>query len=411
VRILIVVAYFPPEIGSAAHVYFDLARAFARRGHEVDVITTDPREYNLEAADRERTFPLDEEMEGVRVHRVRHSNTRDNIVKRGLEHFLLPGYYFRRYRELGRRFDVCLFYIPPLPLSNLARRIRKVDGTPSVLNFQDFHPQELTDVGVMKNPVLIRIMERIERRAYRDADFITVLSGGGVEYVVERGGRPARIAHIYNSVSLDEIGAYLEQKTFKRDAGIEGKILLSYAGILSPYQGIDNILDAARELRDRPEIVVYIAGDGSNKKHLEDRIAAEGIDNVRLVPFLPRNEYFNLVNSTDISFVSLDERMMAPCLPGKTINLMAAGQPIVAMVPGRSETARVVEEAGCGRVVPPGDVKALRDAVLELAGHPELRAELGESGRRYLVDHMNLETAVQRYEMIFSGLLDRGDGI
>lgn len=407
-RILIVVAYFPPEIGSAAHVYFDLARAFARRGHEVDVITTYPREYNLEAADREREFPLDEEMEGVRVHRVRYANTRDSVVRRGLEHFLLPGYYFRRYRELGRKFDVCLFYIPPLPLSNLARRIRKVDGTPSVLNFQDFHPQELTDVGVMKNPILIAIMERIERGAYRDADFITVLSRGGIEYVVERGGRPERIAHIYNSVSLDEIAAYLQKRTFKRDAGLEGKILLSYAGILSPYQGIDNILDAARELRSHPEIVVCIAGDGSNKKHLEDRIAAEGIDNVTLVPFLPRGEYFNLVNSTDISFVSLDERMMAPCLPGKTINLMAAGQPIVAMVPRESETARVVEEAGCGRVVRPGDVTALRDTILDLIGDPQLRREMGDSGRRYLVDQMNLETAVRRYETIFADLADPG---
>lgn len=47
-KILIVVAYFIPEIGSAAHIYYDLAKAFIKRSHEVDVITSYPREFNLE---------------------------------------------------------------------------------------------------------------------------------------------------------------------------------------------------------------------------------------------------------------------------------------------------------------------------------------------------------------------------
>jgi len=51
-RILLVVAYFIPEIGSAAHIYFDLAKAFAKQGHDVDVITSYPREFNLNKEDQ-----------------------------------------------------------------------------------------------------------------------------------------------------------------------------------------------------------------------------------------------------------------------------------------------------------------------------------------------------------------------
>lgn len=404
-KILIVVAYFPPEIGSAAHVYSDLARAFVRKGHDVDVITSYPRDYNLNASDRTTVFDLDEELDGIHVHRVRHANVRDNIVMRGLEHFLLPGWYFRRFRELGKKFDVCLFYIPPLPLFYLAQKIKKFDGTPSVLNYQDFHPQELTDVGVMKNPVLIKVMEHIERKSYRDADFITVLSEGGIEYVVQRGAAVEKVAHIYNSVSLEEIDQYLSKNDFKQDEKIEDKFLISYAGILSPYQGIDNILDAAKELADHPEIVFYIAGDGSNKNHLEARIAEEAITNVRLIPFLPRDEYYNLVNSSDISFISLDDRMKAPCFPGKTINLMAARKPIIALVPEDCETARVINEVGCGRVVKPGDVTTLRDTIIELSQNPDMMQSMGTSGRMYLINHMNLDNSIHHYEDIFADLI------
>ncbi len=156
-KILMVVAYFVPEIGSAAHVYFDLAKALVKRGHEVDVITSYPRMYNLTKDDINKNYPLDEIIDGINVHRCRHISIRDNIFIRGSEHFLLPMYYFMKYHSLNKKFDACLIYIPPLPLYYFAKAIKKYDGTPSILNFQDFHPQELTDVGVLKNKFLIKL--------------------------------------------------------------------------------------------------------------------------------------------------------------------------------------------------------------------------------------------------------------
>ncbi len=341
-KILMVVAYFPPEIGSAAHVYSDLARAFLKRGHEVDIITSYPREYNMNTADLSRDVPPEEVMEGISVHRVKHPHTRDNIIIRGLEHFLLPGYYFRKYRELRKKFDICLFYIPPLPLYYLAKKIKRYDGTPSVLNFQDFHPQELTDVGVLKNPLMIRLLEYIEREAYTHADYISVLSHGGIDYIRKRGGDPGKISHIYNGLLLSDQDKNFSRQTFKKKEGIEDKFLISYAGILSPFQGIDNILDAAGQLLDSPDIIFYIVGDGMIKDHLQQRIRDEHLTNVTLMPLQPRDEYYNIISSSDINLISLDERMKAPCVPGKTINLFASGKPVIAIVAGDSETAYVM---------------------------------------------------------------------
>ncbi len=197
------------------------------------------------------------------------------------------------------------------PCYYLAKKIKRYDGTPSVLNFQDFHPQELTDVGVLKNPVMIKILEHIEREAYRHADHITVLSCGGIEYVRQRGADSEKVTHVFNSVSLSELNSLVQRRDLKEREGIKDKFLISYAGILSPYQGIDNILDAAKTLQEHDDILFYIAGDGSEKQHLEERVRQENISNARLLPLLPRTEYFNLINSSDASFISLDERMRA----------------------------------------------------------------------------------------------------
>lgn len=406
-KILLVVAYFVPEIASAAHVYFDLARAFIKKGHEVDIITSYPRKFNLNKNDADKEFPLEETMDGIRVHRCKHLAKRDILVLRGLEHFLLPGYYFKTYRQIGKKFDVCLVYIPPLPLYYFARKIKRYDDTPSVLNYQDFHPQELTDVGVMKNKLMIKIMEHIEKESYKNADYITVLSEGGIDYVVKKGGNPNKIKHIYNGVLLSDFEMYLTIRDFKKNEGIEDKFLISYAGILSPFQGIDNILDAAKKLSGHEDIIFYIVGDGMLKNHLECRIRDEKISNVKLLPLQPRKEYLNVVNSSDISIVSLDSRMKAPCLPGKLINLLAVKQPILASVPSDSEATYVIQKARCGIVTEPGNIEQMCDAILRLKNNQALRKELGENGRKFLEEEMDLEKNVRRYEEIFEGILEK----
>ncbi len=403
-KILMVVAYFVPEIGSAAHVYYDLARSFVRERHEVDVITSYPRTFNLGQEDKGKDFPLEEEMDGIQVHRCKHITSKDNTIIRGIEHFLLPRTYFKTYKRLGKEFDGCIFYIPPLPLYRMAKKIRSCDGTPSILNFQDFHPQELVDVGVLKNRLLIKIMERLEKKAYKSADYITVLSEKGVDYVINRGADPDKVEHIYNGTSPQDIEKRTERADFKEKEGIEDKFLVSYAGILSPFQGLDNILDVAKRLKDIDDIIFYIVGDGMIKDRLHNRVAEEDIENIEFLPFQPREEYFNIVNSSDASIVSLDERMKAPCLPGKIINLMVVGQPIIANVAPDTETSRVVHESGSGIVTNPGDQQQLQNAILKLYENPSMKREKGRNGKLFSENHMNLEESVEHYEELFERL-------
>ena len=400
-RILIVVPNFYPEIGSAAHIYFDLAKGFVKRGHEVDVITSYPRKYYLDNSKNNHEFQLDEVIHGISIHRCKYAILRDNIFMRGLEHFIISRVFFKKYKKLRKNFDVCLIYIPPIPLYYFAQKLKRYDGTPSVLNFQDFHPQELVDVGVIKNPIMLKIMEHIERESYRNADYITVLTEEGINFVVQRGGNPLKIKHLYNAVDLIENEKYQSIKTFKQEEGIENKFLITYAGILSYFQNIDQILDAAKKLIDNEDIIFYIIGDGNSKDHLIDRITNESIHNVKILPLQPREKYFNIINSSDVSLISLDSRMHTPCLPGKTINLMAFNQPIIAIVPEDSETADVIRKARCGMIVKPGDIDSISSNILYLKEHILERKIMGENGRNYLEDNMNLEKNLIVYEQIF----------
>ena len=104
-----------------------------------------------------------------------------------------------------------------------------------VLNFQDFHPQEFTNVGILKNPVVIKILEHIEGEAYRHADHITVFSYGGIEHIQQWGADPENVTQVFNSVSLSEFNGLVQSN-----------------------------LDTVKVLQDE-DIIFYIAGDGAEK--------------------------------------------------------------------------------------------------------------------------------------------------
>ena len=406
-KILIVVPNFVPEIGSAAHIYYDLAKAFVKRGHEVDVITSYPRDFYLDKSDSGKDFLLEETLNGVRIHRCKYPLAkRDNAIFRGLEHFVLPKSYLNIYKKLDKKFDVCLIYMPPLPLYYFAKKIKDADGTPSVLNFQDFHPQELVDVEILKNRSMIALMEYIERKAYKNADYITTVSETGKDFVVKRGGNPDKIKCLYNSVDVSDFEKHLARKDFKIKEKIEDKILVSYAGILSPFQGIDDILDAAKKVSEYKDIVFYIVGDGMRKDHLINRVVSEKIHNVKIMPLQPREEYFNIINSSDISIVSLDKRMTTPALPGKFINLLGVKQPILANVPAINDIAKIVTSSNCGIVTEPENIDQIVDAIIKLKDNTKFKEECGARGHEFLEKEMNLEKNVKIYEEIFESFLN-----
>ena len=204
---------------------------------------------------------------------------------------------------------------------------------------------------------------------------------------------------------LSDCQKFFKKEDFKKKEGIEEKFLISYAGILSQFQGIDNILDVARQLTDYPDIIFYIVGDGMIKDHLAKRINDENLTNVKLMPLQPRDEYYNIINSSDINLISLDDRMKAPCIPGKTINLLASGKPVIAIVAKESETAYVMDSVNKNLVIQSGDINALKNTILWLKNDIVLRSEVGIIQKHFFEEKMNLEGNVIAYEQIFEKLI------
>jgi colanic acid biosynthesis glycosyl transferase WcaI len=93
--------------------------------------------------------------------------------------------------------------------------------------------------------------------------------------------------------------------------------------------------------------------------------------------------------------------------PSKVYTIMAAGRAVVASAEPETELAWVVEQAGCGWVIPPDDGSALSDAIRYARAHREELCERAAQGRAYVVAHHSREVIAQQYDELIREVVAR----
>ena len=100
---------------------------------------------------------------------------------------------------------------------------------------------------------------------------------------------------------------------------------------------------------------------------------------------------------SDICLLPLGKDTPLQTVPGKLADLMASGNPILAAVNLAGDTAAVINNAGCGVCVAPGDTEAFANAVMHLAADPDYRKQLGKKGRMYAEQHYSRASCTRQY--------------
>lgn len=398
-RILMLTDRFPPEVRSSAHLFHDLARELKRRGHEVAVITRTPVRY---LANGHRARLGWEEVAGVPALRVRGFPLAGlHPAARALEHLAL-GWTFGRAAHRWPGADVVLVYSPPLPLAFAARTYERRFGAPLILNVQDLYPQTAIDLGLLRNRLGIRLAEDLERRAYQAAARIVVHSEGNRAVLTGAKGVPAdRVRVIYNWVDVEAVRPGVRDDGFRREHGLGGTFVVSYAGLMGYAQDLRAVLECAALMRDA-DVLFLLVGEGVLEGRWKALAAERQLTNVRFLPMQPKDRYVSLLAASDVCLVPLDGALRTPVVPGKLQSIMAAGRPAVAIAAEGGDTPRLVQQSGAGVHVPPGDPGRLAGVLRQLMADRGLRLEMGRRGRAFAEAHFSTTRCADAYEALFA---------
>jgi len=280
----------------------------------------------------------------------------------------------------------------------LARRWR----APFLLNVQDLFPQNAVDLGALRSPLLITFFERLEKFLYRRSQAIAVHSPGNASWLRNRGVPGEKIHVIPNWVDTQSHRPQDARNgnPVRARLGLGDRFVVLFAGVMGHAQDLATIVEAAAALATEPRVVFLLVGDGAQRPAVERRLRALGLANVRLLPFVPWQDYPALVAACDVGLVTLKKEMKTPVVPSKLLTYMACGRPVILSLPGESDACAIVREADCGLLVRPGDAGALAAAIRTLLADPAHADRLGAAGRRYAVEHFQRSARVTEYEAL-----------
>jgi hypothetical protein len=157
---------------------------------------------------------------------------------------------------------------------------------------------------------------------------------------------------------------------------------------------LEQIIEAADQLRSDPSLSFVLVGDGPVKRALVGEAEARGLSNIKFLDSVPQDQVPALVAAADIVLVPL--KMHIPgAVPSKLYEAMASGRALIAIASG--EAADIVSRHKAGVVISPGDTQGLTKALLDLAHNVAYREKLGAGARRTAMTYFDRSVSIGRF--------------
>jgi len=401
-HILLITITYPPEIRAISLMMREVAEELTLRGHKVTVATSQPRD-NLRADGNQRTFSEFSVENGIKVVRVREFFRKKRVyLLRGIAEVMLPNLFFAKLKKyISKKVDAVIVYSPPLPLATLGSKIKRVYGARYLLNIQDIFPQNAIDLDIIKDKLLIRFFEWMERRAYSKADRITAHSQGNRKFLIQEKKIPEKkITTIYNWIDLTPFKEIERTGIFRKKYRLEKKFIFLHAGIMGPAQGLNFIIRVAKEVRRISDICFLLVGDGSKKQRLEQMAEAYNLRNVVFKPFVSKEGYPLLAGDADVGLACLSGKNKTPVYPGKLLGYMASSIPVVAFLNKESDGHQMIQDARCGYSLLSNDPERAAELIIKVYNERENLGRLGHNGNEYAAAHFSKKACIDKLESL-----------
>ena len=355
-RILQVVAYYPPHLGGLEQHVEGLSRKLAEAGHQVTVYTANvPRLKPVELVD------------GVDVRRFR-------SLAAPLGNPLTPGLLGKLLEN--DRFDVVHTHVHYHMCSNLTVLSNVFRRRPLVLTC---HGLELGYRG-WKRALELVYNRTVGWWTFRSADRVIALTPTLADMVEQFGAKRDRTVVVPGWIEPVSAGVRGDPAGFRAAYGFAGKKLVVFAGRLLPAKGLSYLVDAAKQCQSGP--IVAIIGDEAPgyagcRESLVQQVKQLGLE--KQVLFLGRftREDLEAAYEAGDLFVlpSLGEGLPVSVLEAMSHGKCALGTDVVGI-------RDVIRDGWNGALVEAKNPAALAQRIDALLGDDEMRARLGAQARR-----------------------------
>jgi hypothetical protein len=324
----------------------DLAVGLQREGHEVTVITS-ARGYDNPS----RRFPHREVWNGIQIIRIsslalgkqarwrRALTFASFLIHCALRLLLLP------------RVDVVVALTSPPLISFLGAAFVQLKGGKFFFWVMDLNPDEAIAAGWLKaDSVTARILSSFLGYSLRHAERIIALDHFMKDRIVAKGVAPRSVVVLPpwandETVNFDPEG----REAFRRQHYLTESFVVMYAGNHSPCHYLKTLVEAARRLSGRKDIVFCFVGGGSEQQKVKDFARQHNLANILCLPYQPFDMLSASLSAGDLQVIVMGKEFVGIVHPCKLYNILTIGSPFLYVGPTPSHISEVAADINSSR--------------------------------------------------------------
>lgn len=377
--------------GASTHVY-ELARNLVRLGHDLHLVS---RRIRVE----QKRF---EELDGVKVHRI----YRGVFFPSPVSEYLQVG----RHRKAGvvdLVYRSYLFTLYVLYAGIMAANVVKSNNVDIIVERETSFGAGAVASMLTGRPMILELVgPRCSILSVKRASRVLAYT----ESMLPKGVPRGRVVIVTAAVDTDLFKPDAEQRRIIREKyGLSSSVVVGYVGTFQPWHGVEELIHASKEVLEKcPEARFLMVGpyyeqmeNLARKLGVSDAYVFAGPVAYRDVP--------KYVNATDILVAPYNpkkselRRLYGIGSPLKVMECMACAKPIITS--SLRPITDVVQDEVNGLLVPPGDVEALKNALIRLIEDKGLAGEIGERARRSMLEKYSWVALAKWFENIFSEVI------
>lgn len=402
-NMLVYAHYYHPDVASTGQILKELCEGLKGRFNITVICVVPSYTGTIENKYKEKKY-YNEDINGIKVIRVRvpefeKGNKKSRIIN-------LLSYFFRAIWatfKCGKQDYIFSISQPPILGGVLGVIGKWIKHGKFIYNIQDFNPEQTIAVGYTKKQFILKPAMWVDKFSCRRADKVIVVGRDMQETLRNRFNNKKVPCNTFINNWINEKEIYPLQEdnekvmAFKKKYGLDGKTVIMYSGNIGLYYDLENLIKVIGKFKDREDVIFAFIGEGTVKQILVDYVEEHNLENVKFIPYQPKEDLIYSLNAGDIHWVVNAKGIKGVSVPSKLYGVMAAGKTVLGVLEEGSEARLIIEDCKCGVCIEPGKYDEVYKKLKDIIDNIKEYKSIGMSGKDYVDRFIKKDVAIGKY--------------